>query len=279
MHPEPDDPCHHRQRSEFIRKLIQSNLDERSIHDRYVQSTPKSIVQFWHNPEQLPDDVKDCIASWARWETKGYRHQVFDQCSAKAFIGRTLGARHQQAFERCYHPAMRADYFRLCYLSIEGGLYVDADDVCLSTDIAFLFIDGRLKAQPLCYDVDSGTMVDPSVFIRTDTHASSWIFYFNNNPLIASPGHPIIRDALNRATSLLELTANNDLLEIQETTGPGNLSRCIFEFGSTMGHIERHLMVLHHWESIAVSKWPLSYRTDTRNWRLSNRKHFYRTST
>ena len=48
---------------------------------------------------------------------------------------------------------MQADYFRLCYLLVEGGFYVDADDVCVGTDIGWLFEDGRLKLQPLCYDM------------------------------------------------------------------------------------------------------------------------------
>ncbi len=272
MHQEPDSPEHHRQRSEFIRKLVQSPFDQQPIKQRYVQGTPRTIVQFWRNPRQLPEDVKDCIASWARWETKGYRHRLFDERSGKAFIGRSLGARHERAFDRCYHPAMLADYFRLCYLYVEGGLYVDADDVCVCTDIGCLFDDGRLKAQPLCYDIFSGTMVNQSVFLRADAYASSWIFYFNNNPLIAGPGHPIIEYAISRATSLLGFAGKDDLLEIQSTTGPGNLSKSIFDFGTTLGRVESDLMILRDWDSFAVSRWPLSYRNDARNWRLSNQQ-------
>ncbi len=279
MHLEPDSHEHHRQRSEFIRKLVQSEFDQQSIKDRYVQGTPRTIVQFWHNPRQLPEDVKDCIASWACWETKGYRHRLFDGRSAKAFISRSLGARHEHAFERCYHPAMQSDYFRLCYLLVEGGLYVDADDVCVCTDIGCLFGDGRLKAQPLCYDIKSGTMMNPSVFLRVDAYAPSWIFYFNNNPIIANRGHPIIENALSRATGLLERAGKDELLEIQATTGPGNLSKSIFEFGATVGRFESDLMILRDWDSFAVSRWPLSYRNDARNWRLSNQQKFYRNGT
>lgn len=276
MHPESDSPEHHHQRSEFIRKLVQNQIDQHLTNNRYMQDTPRTIVQFWHDLRQLPEDVKDCIASWGRWETKGYKHRLFDEHSAKAFIGRSLGARHEQAFERCYHPAMLADYFRLCYLLVEGGLYVDADDVCVCADIGCLFEDGRLKAQPLCYDINSGNMVNPSSFLGVDAYASSWIFYFNNNPLIASRKHPIIEKALNRATGLLELARKDELLEIQATTGPGNLSKSIFEFGTALGGVECNLSILRNWDSFAVSRWPLSYRNDTRNWRLSNQQKFYR---
>jgi len=239
-----------------------------------VQGTPKTIVQFWHNLREVPEDVKECISSWTRWETKGVRHRLFDERSAKAFIDHWLGARHERAFERCYHPAMQADYFRLCYLLVEGGLYVDADDVCVCEDIDHLFDDGRLKIQPLCYDVDSGTMVNSSVFQRVDSYASSWIFYFNNNPLIARRGHPIIEGALSRATGLLECPGKDELPEIQTTTGPGNLSKTIFDFGATLGGVKDDVMILRDWDSFAVSRWPLSYRNDARNWRLSNQQQF-----
>ena len=273
-----DNPEHHRQRSEFIRGLVQRSVGRLPINARYMQRTPRTIVQFWHDLQQLPGDVAECIASWTRWTMSGFAHRVFDEGTAKAFIGASLNARHKHAFERCYHPAMQADYFRLCYLLVEGGFYVDADDVCVGTDIGRLFDDGRLKLQPLCYDVVSGTMVAPSVFLRSDAYNPNWTFYFNNNPLIADRGHPIIERALRQATDRLEL-ANDDVLpEIQTTTGPGNLSRSIFEFGTTPGSVESDLVVLRDWDSLAVSRWPLSHRSDARNWRLSNQQRFHRCS-
>ena len=103
----------------------------------------------------------------------------------------------------------------------------------------------------------------------------NWIFYFNNNPLIASRGHSIIECALSEATSLLELAGEGALPEIQTTTGPGNLSKSIFDLGTTSGGgIDDDLAVLRDWNSLAVSRWPLSYRGDARNWRLSNQKRF-----
>jgi hypothetical protein len=275
MQQEPDSPEQHRQRSEFIRKLVQCRLSRPSVIGRYGHATPKTIVQFWHDVRQLPHDVEECVASWTRWETSGFAHRLFDAHAAKAFIGDSLGMRHARAFDRCYHPAMQADYFRLCYLLVEGGIYVDADDVCVGMDIGWLFEDGRLKLQPLCYDIASGAMVKPSVFLRADAYDPSWIFYFNNNPLAASRRHPIIEHALNEATRLLELAGEDALPEIQTTTGPGNLSKSIFDLGTTSrADIESDLVILRDWDSLAVSQWPLSHRGDARNWRLSNQKRF-----
>ena len=67
------------------------------------------------------------------WKASGFEHRLFDERTAAAFINSSLGARYKRVFESCYHPAMQADYFRLCYVLVKGGFYVDADDVCVST--------------------------------------------------------------------------------------------------------------------------------------------------
>jgi len=54
-------------------------------------------------------------------------------------------------------------------------------------------------------------------------------FYLNNNPLIASPGHLVIEHALEQATRVLEQAEEDELPEIQMATGPGNISKSIFE--------------------------------------------------
>lgn len=273
MRSEPDSPEHHRQRSEFIRSLVQDSGAPQTV-DNEALSVPHTIVQFWDNPAQLPEDVRECISSWSRWETYGFAHCVFDTASAGEFVSRSLGHDHACALARCYHPAMQADYFRLCYLFVEGGLYVDADDVCIASDIANLFVGRRLKVQPLCYDIGSDSMLSPRDFLQPGANDEGWIFYFNNNPLIAGKGDPVIKRALERATQLLNSAADGEFPEIQSATGPGNLSRIIFELGAVSA-IEDRVVILRDWNSIAISRWPLSYRHDARNWRLSNGKRFH----
>ena len=273
MRSEPDSPEHHRQRSDFIRSLVQRSRSPQTAASE-VLGVPNAIVQFWHDLAQLPEDVRECISSWSRWKTRGFAHRVFDVEGAGEFIGRSLGPDHAYALTRCYHPAMQADYFRLCYLFVEGGVYVDADDVCIASDIGSLFNGCRLKVQPLCYDIGTDSMVSPTEFLQPGANDENWIFYFNNNPLIARKGDPVIKRALERATQLLHGVADGEFPEIQSTTGPGNLSRTIFELGAD-SVIDDRVLVLHNWDSIAVSQWHLSYRRDARNWRLSNGKRFH----
>ena len=119
-------------------------------------------------------------------------------------------------------------------------------------------------------------MVSPSVFTKTGANDLSWIFYFNNNPLIAVCGHPIVEWALAKSTLSLEQYVADELPDIQSTTGPGNLTKSIFDSLTKNSEIEGDLVVLRDWEDIAISRWPLSYRNDERNWRLSDCRDYRR---
>jgi mannosyltransferase OCH1-like enzyme len=260
----------HRARSDFVRELVQNAYDRNAAHIASSPQPPRTIVQFWNDLNRLPRDVSQCIGSWDTLKRQGFDVLLFDDVRARDFIRRRLGTRYERAYEMCYHPAMQSDYFRLCYILLEGGCYLDADDVYNGGTIERFFSDCRLGLQPLCYDTSTDQMVPHSVFTEQGANASSWIFYFNNNPIIAVRGHPIVEQALATATEALEEPASGQLPEIQSTTGPGNLTKTIFDHATENGAIEQALLVLSDWEGIATSRWPLSYRRDARNWRLSN---------
>lgn len=274
-----DGPCkedpleeNHRARSNFVRRVVQRSVEAPDMPAAYSARPPRRIVHFWNDLDQLPMDVRECIHSWKKLEQQGFELLIFDENSAKVFIRNRLGSCYERAFEKCYHPAMQSDYFRLCYILMEGGCYVDADDVYSGVEVGDLFSDGRLKIQPLCYDISTDKMVPPSVFAKTGTSALNWIFYFNNNPLIAVRNHPLLERALGCATTSLERATQNQLPEIQSTTGPGNLTKSIFDSVAYDRSLEQTLLVLQDWEDIATTNWPLSYRDDMRNWRLSNQR-------
>ncbi|MFV2044835.1 MAG: glycosyltransferase family 32 protein [Anaerolineales bacterium] len=261
-------------RSNFVRRLVQRSRESDVASSVFSRKPPKRIVQFWNDLDRLPGDVRECIESWRRIEEQGFELLLFDERQARDFIRRKLSTRHEKAYDKCYHPAMQSDYFRLCYILVEGGCYVDADDVYLGPAIQHFLSDGRLKIQPLCYDTSTNEMVPPSVFTEPGANVLSWIFYFNNNPLIAACGHPIVEWALAKATLNLERDMGDELPEIQSTTGPGNLTKSIFDATTKNDEMEEALLVLRNWEDIATSRWPLSYRNDERNWRISNRRDY-----
>lgn len=264
----------HKARSNFIRKLVQNPSKSNIKSSIYKKKPPMRIVQFWDRLDKLPHDVEECIETWKRIKEQGFERFLFDRQMARDYILGNLGLRHLSAFDKCYHPAMQSDYFRLCYIFVEGGCYIDTDDVYNGNEIQHLFKDGRLKIQPLCYDIATNMMVSTDIFTKAETNTDSWIFYFNNNPLIACSGHPVIEYALTQATFILEREITNSLPEIQSTTGPGNLSKSIFDILSKNTEMENSIHVLSNWEDIAESKWELGYRNDARNWRHSNCQNY-----
>ncbi len=199
----------HSARSNFVRRLVQSSHEFDEVSSAFLAHPPRRIVQFWNDLNRLPEDVRKCIESWRKLEQHGLELLLFDEHQARDFIRQRLGLRYEKAYDMCYHPAMQSDYFRLCFILSEGGCYVDADDVYHGSDVEHLFSDGRLKIQPLCYDISTDEMVPPSVFIQPGANALSWIFYFNNDPLSTSKDHPIIKRALANATASLVIRGHN----------------------------------------------------------------------
>lgn len=262
-----------RARSNFVRNMVQCRSGSPFSSVIWSEPIPKRIVQFWNDLRHLPDDVKACMESWRPLENIGFELEIFDEESARSFIRNRLGRRHELAFDRCYHPSMMSDYFRYSYVLVEGGFYIDADDVYHGAPIEHLFSDGRLKLQPFCYDIPSSQMVAPSTFTKPGANEPGWIFYFNTTPLIASRNHPIVERALLNATLSLEADLPSGLPEVQASTGPGNLTRSVFEVING-GLSSDSIAVAHDWEQISTSQWPLSYRNDSRNWRLSNQKAY-----
>jgi mannosyltransferase OCH1-like enzyme len=249
-----------------MRYLIQEPMPPQDGHA--PSTVPRTLVQFWDDPV-IPPDVRACMDSWRALEKSGFELVIFHDKEAEAYIAEHFGRRYLAAFRRCRHPAMRCDYFRLCFISRNGGFYVDADEVYQGGDCEYLFSDDRLKLQPLCYDPATDTMVSAQIFTRDQSDSRDWILYVANDPLIAPPRHPVIRLALDRATNRL-LSASSVRPEIQSTTGPGNLTSSLVEhaINSARAGRVRDFTILPNWRSTSVTEWSLSYREDARNWRL-----------
>ena len=230
-------------------------------------TAPRVLVQFWDDASAVPGDVQACLDSWAPLEAAGFERALFDDSSARHFIEDHFSERHVRAFDRCTHPAMRADYFRLCFILRVGGLYIDADDEHQGVGVEPLISDGLLRLQPLVYDIPSDSMVNVTRALEA-TGEAEHIFYVNNNPIVAGPGHPVMAGALERATALL-LATDPTSRDIQSLTGPGNLTASLVEHAARLEANGKPLdfELLTDWDAVAISKWPLAYRADRRNWR------------
>jgi len=259
-------------RSDFVRLLTLQQL----ARDQQAPPTepavraaliPKTLLQYWDDPMAVPSDVLGCLDSWNALREEGITIRMFGDASARVYIAERYGPREVAAFERCRHPAMRSDFFRMSYLLAEGGLYVDADDVLVGDGWREIFRDNRMKVQPFCYDINVGGMVSATEIRRADLPTEDRIFYVNNNPIAAPAGHPVLQRALGRAAD--RLLGDNPTPEIQSTTGPGNLTASLaahaleLQEKSTQPDFE----LLLDWDKTADTRWDLAYRSGSRNWR------------
>ncbi|MDB3935674.1 hypothetical protein N9383_03005 [Granulosicoccus sp.] len=276
-----DDPAHFEEndeyRSAFIRRLTLGQIARNEVNRRLPAASitariPRTLIRYWHDEYNVPNDVRACLDSWECLRDEGFEILTFNDISAAAYISHRFGSQEFEAFGRCRHPAMRCDYFRMCYMLIDGGFYVDADDVLIGEFWQTLFADNKLKLNPLCYDVPSGGMVPSAEIWRADLLTEGCIFYVNNNPLVAPAGHSVLRRALGRATGLL--LGDDASPEIQSTTGPGNLSAALVAHARMCEEqgAQYDFALLQNWDDIAETRWDLSYRADDRNWRNMNER-------
>ena len=265
-----------RLRSSFVRQLTLQQLERVGASSlpeppEQTEPIPKTLVRFWHDADNVPPDVRNCLESWETLRDHGFTFRMFSDTSATIYIAERYGSREVAAFARCRHPAMRSDYLRMCFVLAEGGLYVDADDVLLSSGWKRVFLDATLKIQPLCYDLNAAVMVPGHELRRIDLPTHDRIFYVNNNPIAAPAGHPVLGRALARATE--HLLRDEPAPEIQSTTGPGNLTAALAAHAreTQVADAVPDFELLLEWEETAEPRWNLEYRNDARNWRNMGR--------
>jgi mannosyltransferase OCH1-like enzyme len=177
-------------------------------------SAELTIVQFWH--EDPPDYIAEPLASFRRLNPAA-RHLVFDAASAEELIAAHRGARGVAAFRACRLPVMQADYFRYCAVHALGGVYVDADFLCLddAARLAAGSASGVLFGRPHPL---AGGLADalgwPYPVGRFGTVVNG-VFAF------PEPGHPLLELAIELATVNIESRLGEGATGVWLAAGPG----------------------------------------------------------
>lgn len=231
----------------------------RLFHDDATGSAPPGpipavIVQFWDS-DAVPEDVGLAIASW-RDRNPGFEHRLFSEARARAFIVQAHGEAAAQAFDRCHHAAMKADFFRVAYLAVEGGVYVDADDACARPMGELLAAIGNARfAASLSSDVAP---------------------YVHNWFLAAAPAHPVLRSALVEMIAGIDRAhAEGVTADIWHSTGPGLITRAVARWlaGSPGASGEAVFLTSRQYRGFAVGMEALAYKKTTAgNWRRKEEK-------
>jgi len=166
------------------------------------------MFTFWDKPCP-PDEIINNVRSWE--EISSAEIKCYSDDDARLYISNNMSNRALEAYDKCHHPAMKSDFFRMCRLFNEGGFYIDADEFLIN-DI--LFLPKLLKVM----NVDRLFVID----------VMSPRVYAHNYAIFCRKGDELIGMALDQS---LDKIINNDLEDIKNSiwpvTGPGNLTKAI----------------------------------------------------
>lgn len=192
----------------FLKPRFLSVIDQdTSLNNTKILQTmiPKQILLFWH--DAIPSGEVQKSIDKIRQYNDGYQVILFNEQSAGEFIQRHYGQDLYRLYERrCVHPSMKSDLFRMCYLALNGGVYVDIDINChhslkeifntYSFD-CFLFFS---RGKPCCID---------------------------NDFIVCQPNNPIILASIEKIRE--NLTIERSFSSVWECTGPGAVSMAVLE--------------------------------------------------
>jgi len=212
------------------------------IADPVRSTIPRRIVQFWDS-EVVPSDVAQIMKSWPL-QHPNFDYVVFNDGSAEAFIRERCSQKIMEAFQIANHPAMRSDIFRLAYLSVLGGIYVDADDYC-QTDTTSLISD---EISLLLVQEQIGTI--------------------GNNLIAAAPEHPWLRAAADFVADRV-IEREGDF--VWSLTGPGaiTLSFCRYylaDFIQRSCPEDIRVLTVYDLNEYVCPHIKLNYKNDHRDW-------------
>ena len=203
---------------------------------------PRRIFQYWNDGEP-PQAIESLMLEWRRMHPD-WEYICFDDNSAGAFIRTHHSAAALEAFRYAKEPAHRADLFRLAVLKTLGGVYIDADDICLARLESVL----PMQASLIGYLEHYGTLA--------------------NNFIAATAEMPVIGRAFDLAIKAMR-RGDDDIIWL--STGPGLLTRAFCqelskdEMGMTLLAQCCILEPADH-SRVAMFHAPAPYKSTRRHW-------------
>lgn len=200
-----------------------------------------AVFQFWdHAP---PAEISAAMAAWRNAAEDGYA--VYDAASAETYIGQVAGAAEARLFNAAPHPAIQSDYFRLCRLMAEGGLYVDAD--------------ARLR--PGMSGVRAALAGRTAIWMRTRAPAMS----IANGFLAAPANAPLVVEAFAEASRRL---ADSTSRHVFEYAGPTLMTETALRLHGAGALGPVLAMTDDEVSSRAMTQIDARYKADNRNWHI-----------
>lgn len=161
---------------------------------------PAVIHQTFRSTE-VTAAMHRAVMSWVDTNPE-YTHRFYDDAVVEHFIETRFDAETLRAYRKIEAGAFKADFWRVCMLYAEGGVYADIDTVCV---------------EPL------SSLLTPGDRFVSAAAGPPRDFAIYNCFICAAPGHPFLEAALARSTDLL--LNGGKRYDGYDATGPGNLGR------------------------------------------------------
>ncbi|KXZ54027.1 hypothetical protein GPECTOR_5g137 [Gonium pectorale] len=190
---------------------------------------------------QVPSGLDRSIASW-RGRNPGYTHVLWGASDVEELV-ETMFPAFAPAFRAFAHlPVLRADLARYLAVFAFGGVYADADTICLRPVDGWA--DGRPNVSAIVgIEADAGRIPNWRRYWGRQLQFCQWTF-------AAEPAHPLLAHVLFRISQLLEAKPAEQLTvhDVIHVTGPSVMSdagRHWEEFeGLTYGSVAGDVLVL-----------------------------------
>jgi hypothetical protein len=216
---------------------------------RSMDIIPQHLLQFW-DQDTPPAEVQAAIDTWSDFNPN-VEHRIFSDKTARDFLMKNYEIEIVELFDFCHHPAMRSDFFRIAYLALEGGIYVDADEICVGSIIDFL---KEYPSSELYLIASNGA----DLYLY-----NGFIACTRENKFVMLTFDQIVR-------SLRSAKASGFRASIWDITGPGQISRAVADIVLANPGASESISIIAETDYQEISKtvWMEYKGTTAGNWRV-----------
>ena len=198
---------------------------------------PKTIYQTFQTFECC-ENMYNSVQSWTNMNPE-YEHYYFDDVMCIEFIEKYFDNRVVNAYLSLIPGAFKADLWRCCALYVNGGVYVDADMVCV-----------RPLREYVLYN-------DEFIVARDDPMSKSYLY---NGFMCSTPKHPFLKKQIDTIVNNVESKTKCYYLDI---SGPGllgkmanaclgrNIETC-YELGENNINHYKFKILFHDWKTKTI---------------------------
>lgn len=193
--------------------IIDVEHEDNTVIDKLPeQKIPRVIYQTFEE-YNVPNGMYTSIKSWIDLNPE-YEHYFFNEEDRVKFIETHFDNVVLDSYLKLLPGAFRADLWRCCVLYVKGGVYVDADMVCLKS------------LNELIEDIDT------FITCRDDPMSTKFLA---NGFIASTPNHPFLKKQID---NIVENVQNLKVRYYLDITGPGLLGKSVNEICSRTEHGE-----------------------------------------